>query len=68
MEVLATGTDAETLKQHLPENEIVATPRGLRIEIDSEDEIDRVLAGLRKAGGKIVSVQPVKQSLEELFV
>ncbi|HEU4509873.1 MAG TPA: ABC transporter ATP-binding protein [Pyrinomonadaceae bacterium] len=68
MEVLATGTDAETLKQHLPETEITATPRGLRIEIGSEDEIDRVLAALRKAGGKIVSVQPVKQSLEELFV
>ena len=68
MEVLATGTDAETLKQHLPETEIAATPRGLRIEIASEDEIDRVLVALRKVGGKIVSVQPVKQSLEELFV
>ena len=68
MEVLATGTDAETLKQHLPETEITATPRGLRLEIASEDEIDRVLAALRKVGGKIVSVQPVKQSLEELFV
>jgi ABC-2 type transport system ATP-binding protein len=68
MEVLATGTDAETLKQHLPETEITATPRGLRIEIGSEDEIDRVLAALRKVGGKVVSVQPVKQSLEELFL
>lgn len=68
MEVMATGTDAETLKQHLPETEIAPTPRGLRIEISSEDEIDRVLTGLRKAGGKVVSVQPVKQSLEELFL
>ena len=68
MEVMATGTDAETLKQHLPETEIAPTPRGLRIEISSEDEIDGVLAGLRKAGGKVVSIQPVKQSLEELFL
>jgi ABC-2 type transport system ATP-binding protein len=68
MEVMATGTDAETLKQHLPETKIAPTPRGLRIEIASEDEIDRVLTGLRKAGGKVVSVQPVKQSLEELFL
>jgi ABC-2 type transport system ATP-binding protein len=68
MEVLATGTDAETLKQHLPESEIAPTPRGLRIEISSEDEIDRVLTALRKAGGKVVSIQPVKQSLEELFL
>jgi len=68
MEVMATGTDAETLKQQLPETEIAPTPRGLRIEIASEDEIDRVLTGLRKVGGKVVSVQPVKQSLEELFL
>ncbi|HKN82996.1 MAG TPA: ABC transporter ATP-binding protein [Pyrinomonadaceae bacterium] len=68
MEMMATGTDAETLKQLLPEAEITPTPRGLRIEIASEDKIEGVLAALRKAGGKVVSVQPVKQSLEELFL
>jgi ABC-2 type transport system ATP-binding protein len=68
MEVLATGTDADTLRQHLLSSDITPTPRGLRIEISSEDEIEGVLAALRKAGGKIVSVQPVKQSLEELFL
>ena len=68
MEVLATGTDAETLKQHLPGTDIAPTPRGLRIEIASENEIDGVLNALRKAGGKVVSVQPIKQSLEELFL
>ena len=68
MEVMATGVDAETLKQNLPEAEITPTPRGLRIEIASEDEIDVVLAALRKVGGKVVSVQPVTQSLEELFL
>lgn len=68
MEVLATGTEVETLKQHLHEAEIAPTPRGLRIEISSEAEIDGVLAALRKAGGKVVSVQPIKQSLEELFL
>ena len=68
MEVMATGIDAETLKQNLPEAEIAPTPRGLRIEIASEDHIDGVLAALRKTGGKVVSVQPVTQSLEELFL
>ena len=68
MEVLATGTDARTLKQHLPEVEITPTPRGLRIELSSESEIEGVLAALRKVDGKIVSIQPVKQSLEELFL
>lgn len=68
MEVLATGTDAATLRQHLANTEITPTPSGLRIEISAENEIEPVLAALRKAGGKVVSIQPVKQSLEELFL
>ena len=68
MEVLANGTDVATLKDHLAAAEITATPRGLRIEIASEEEIETVLAALRQAGGKLVLVQPIKQSLEELFL
>ena len=68
MEVLATGTDAETLKKHLRNGEVTPTPRGLRIEISAENEIEGVLSALRMAGGKLVAVQPIKQSLEELFL
>jgi ABC-2 type transport system ATP-binding protein len=68
MEVMATGVDAATLKQHLANGQITPTPRGLRIEISAENEIETVLAALRKTGGKVVSVQPIKQSLEELFM
>ena len=68
MEVMATGTDADALRKHIPGAEIAPTPRGLRIEIASEDEIEKVIAALRQAGGKVVSIQPVKQSLEELFL
>ena len=68
MEVLATGTDATTLNTHLPNHEITPTPRGLRVEIDDETEIDLVMSALRKSGGKLLSVQPIKQSLEELFL
>jgi ABC-2 type transport system ATP-binding protein len=67
MEVLATGADAAAL-QDLARADISATPRGLRIEIANEAEIETVLAALRTAGGKVVSIQPVKQSLEELFL
>ena len=67
MEVLAAGAEAADL-QHLANADISATPRGLRIEIGDENEIENVLAALRKAGGKVVSIQPVKQSLEELFL
>jgi len=68
MEVMAAGTDADALRKYLPGAEIAPTPRGLRIEIASEDEIEKVIAALRQAGGKVVSIQPVKQSLEELFL
>ena len=68
MEILATGTDVDTLKTYLSASDIMPSPRGLRIEINNESEIETVLAGLRQAGGKLVSVQPVKQSLEELFL
>jgi len=67
MEVMATGVDAAAL-QDLTNADVSATPRGLRIEITSENEIENVLAALRKAGGKVVSIQPVKQSLEELIL
>ncbi len=68
MEVMATGADAATLKQLLPNGQITPTPSGLRIEIAAENEIEAVLAALRKAGGKVVAIQPIKQSLEELFL
>src|ERR1041385_1019947 len=68
MEVMATGTDADSLRAHLSDADIGPTPRGLRIEIESEDEIEKVIATLRQVGGKVVSIQPVKQSLEELFL
>jgi ABC-2 type transport system ATP-binding protein len=68
MAVLVTGTDAATLKKHLSNGNITPTPRGLRIEIGAESEIEAVLTALRLAGGKLIAVQPIKQSLEELFL
>lgn len=68
MEIMASGTEAEALRQFLPHSDITSTPGGIRLEIASEDEIEGVLAALRQAGGKVVSVQPIKQSLEELFL
>src|ERR1051325_7205 len=47
MEVMAAGTDAETLRQHLPGADIAPTPRGLRIQLFSADEIEKVIAALR---------------------
>jgi ABC-2 type transport system ATP-binding protein len=69
VEVIATGADAEVLKQILGQGAIVAiTASGVRIEVADETQVDEVLAVLRSVKGKLVSVQPVRQSLEELFL
>ncbi len=70
-EMVVSGADEATLRQHLGSNEkflITSTPAGLRIELADEKDVDSVLTALRKADGKLVSVQPLRQSLEELFL
>ncbi|HEX7724015.1 MAG TPA: hypothetical protein VF397_17760, partial [Pyrinomonadaceae bacterium] len=47
---------------------VSTTPAGLRIEVGDEKDVDVVLAKLREVNGKLISVNPVKQSLEELFL
>src|ERR1041385_4769906 len=69
IEIIATGADADRLKAQLtiPAG-VTTTPSGLRIEVADEKQVDAVLAALRSVDGNLVSVNPVKQSLEELFV
>ncbi|HKZ02484.1 MAG TPA: ABC transporter ATP-binding protein [Pyrinomonadaceae bacterium] len=72
IELLASGIDEGCLQRHLGVGRehfhIVTTPSGLRLELPDESQVDEVIAELRKAGGKLVSVQPLRQSLEELFL
>jgi ABC-2 type transport system ATP-binding protein len=71
VEVVMSGVDEATLRGHLPSGHnflVTATPAGLRIELTDEKDVDAVIAALRKADGKLVSVQPLRQSLEELFL
>jgi len=71
VEVIATATDTTTLFAQLADvdrMQLTATASGVRIMVPDETDVDLVIAALRKAGGKLVSVQPVRQSLEELFL
>jgi ABC-2 type transport system ATP-binding protein len=69
IEIIATDADAGALRKNLSsEAEVTTTPSGLRIQVADEKEVDAVLVALRGVNGKLVSVQPVRQSLEELFM
>ena len=71
VEVIVSGVDRHSLSAQLPTTGLYAvseTAGGLRIEAPDETYVDAVIAALRKSGGNLVSVQPIRQSLEELFV
>ena len=70
-EVNLRGVDPKQLTGRLNGSgpfEIEKTSSGARIRVDQENEIDRILAAARSEGGSLISIVPVKQSLEELFV
>jgi ABC-type multidrug transport system ATPase subunit len=70
-EVNVKGVSAAALENELKQiagATISAKPTGANIQITDEKDIDVILPIIRKKGGSLVSVQPVKQSLEELFV
>jgi ABC-2 type transport system ATP-binding protein len=71
VEVVLSGIDEAALRPYLPAGDdflIASTPAGLRVELPGENKVDLLIVALRKAGGKLVSVQPLRQSLEELFL
>jgi ABC-2 type transport system ATP-binding protein len=71
VEVVVSGTDEATLRIHLNSEsdfQLTAIPGGVRVELKDESAVDSVLVAMRKCGGKLLTVQPVRQSLEELFI
>jgi ABC-2 type transport system ATP-binding protein len=70
-EINVKGVSAEILQDSISEisgANIISKPGGANIQIIDENDVEKILQITRKLGGKLVSVQPVKQSLEELFV
>jgi len=47
---------------------VSATPDIARVRLNSDRYLERLLALTRQSGGRIVSVNPVRESLEDLFV
>jgi ABC-2 type transport system ATP-binding protein len=70
-EVSVSGVSTEELKNELSESidtEFNIKPNGFSLNVESEEEVRAVLAGVTKLGGRLIGVNQVKQSLEELFV
>ncbi len=70
-EVVIKGVSADALSDDVALiGGAVVAPKanGANIQVMSESDVEKVIAASRARGGKLVSVQPVKQSLEELFV
>lgn len=70
-EVNLTNVSAAALQSelvNLPNVSVSAVTNGARVQTRDEKQIDKILQAARTHNGKLVSVQPVRQSLEELFV
>ncbi|MCY7346974.1 MAG: ABC transporter ATP-binding protein [Pyrinomonadaceae bacterium] len=70
-EITIKGGAAENLKDSIAGIAgaiFAAKPNGANINVLDENDIEKVLHATREAGGSLVSVQPVRQSLEEFFV
>lgn len=70
-EVLAGGIAPESIAGSLTWSDrlnVTKKPNGTCIEVSDESEIGEVIAAVGQCGGKLISVLPVKQSLEDLFL
>jgi ABC-2 type transport system ATP-binding protein len=72
LEITVMGASVAALTEALARKvegaQVAATPAGARIEVVSEQDVDAALAAARGCGARLVAVQPVRQSLEDLFV
>lgn len=70
-EITVSGISVEDVNSELNDadgTEILASPSGVILRTGNESEIESLLRICRNAGGHLVSVQPTRRSLEELFV
>ena len=71
LEISIQGVAADAIREgieFIAGATLIAKPNGANIQVLDESDIDAVLNITREKGGRLASIQPVKQSLEELFV
>ncbi len=71
LEINVQGISADAIREqieYIAGATLIAKPNGATVLVLDESDIDAVLNITRAAGGRLASIHPVKQSLEELFV
>jgi ABC-2 type transport system ATP-binding protein len=71
LEISVQGVAAEAIREEIEfiaGATLRAKPNGANIQVLDEADIEAVLRITRQAGGHLAAIQPVKQSLEDLFV
>jgi ABC-2 type transport system ATP-binding protein len=70
MEIIFAGGDVEAIRRVLAgrnDVEIAATPNGARLIVENEQAVDNALPVLRASGARLISINALGNSLEELF-
>jgi ABC-2 type transport system ATP-binding protein len=71
LEVVAVGIDSSLLNRFRASlaslESATATPNGVHLVLKDEDEVDAALAMIRQCEGKLVSINPRRASLEDIF-
>lgn len=67
-EINLKGTSAEAIRDQLSFAVTNGNGNGVVVRVSDENDIEKVMQAARRAGGKLVSVQSTKQSLEDFFV
>lgn len=66
LEILASGLSTEQVKTL---GDVNARSFGERWRLEApEGSLEEIIGAVRRSGGRVLSVQPIRQSLEELFV
>lgn len=69
LEAIVTGVNEAALQElRTFATQITPAPEGAHVRLSSDKEIERVLSIVHRAGGRLVSVNPVRESLEDLFL
>lgn len=71
LEISVSGVSADAIRdqiEFIAGANVAQKASGVVIEVLDESDIEAALMVIREAGGHLISIQPVKQSLEELFV